>query len=635
MLPDNCMLALHGGKQVVVDKHGDVATENDHCGIYSTDHRFLRGIDLTVRQTDGEIQWERLGRESDGDSVTTVLTSSTAGPGRGDVRAWSLTRKFSIDPDGVTVTLTIHNNTNEPRECELQASIVPGFNHIFEIESFFSARDARERTVSATYSSDDTIQFSAEGVDDAERHVAIELTQDGSSDDSIISVEIGDDSTVALTSDRTVSPGESETMEFSVSLPGDASEVPSVDTSSAIDPRYRSLADAATEALDALMLPEGVPAAGAPRFVAPFGRDSLIVGFQLLEFDTNVAERTLRFLAAEQGTDDEYETLEESGKILHENRTGDLVEADISLRRPYYGNIDSTSLFVSLYADTVAESESKTLEDDLYDAATDAVEWILDNADEDGFLRYSSHDHPYGLNHLGWKDSSEALSHPDGREPTGRIALSEVQGYSYRALQQFEPIAREHGDEALADACNSLAEKLFDSFEEQFWVADEGCYALALDGSEQIPSVATNQTHAFWGGLGTDERIESAVERLLEADVLTSSGLRTFAGDHPAFDPLSYHRGSVWPHDNSMAALGFAERGFDHAAKIIAERNLQALEDSVTRGRPSRLGFPELFTGLDETISNGYLVHPDSCEPAAWAAGSVFGFLSAHPELGP
>ncbi|WP_411965978.1 glycogen debranching N-terminal domain-containing protein [Haloferax sp. YSMS24] len=633
MLPENCMLALHGGRQVVVDEHGDVSPENDHCGIYSDDHRYLRGVDLRVDDASGEVRWERLGRASDGDAVTTVLTSSTDGPARGDTRAWTLTKQFSIDRDGVTVTFGIQNNTNETRGCELEVTIDPGFEHIFEVESFFSARDARDRPVTATRLDEGTVRYTAKGVDETERSVSIETNRDDT-DDANESVQVESDETAVVSATQTVGPATTESLSFTISLPGDAIDVPSVDVAPAdIDPRHRSLASAASEALDALLLPEGVPAAGAPRFVAPFGRDSLIVGYQLLAFDASVAERTLRFLASEQGTDAISDTLEEPGKILHEHRTGDLTEAGISLRRPYYGNIDATALFVALYADAVEAQVSDSLEDDLYESATAAVEWILDTADEDGFLRYDAHDHPYGLNHLGWKDSSEALAHPDGREPTGRIALSEVQGYSYRALRAFEPIAREHGDEELADACGELADRLFDSFEAQFWVPSEGCYALALDGSERIPSVATNQTHAFWGGLGTDERVESAVDRLLEPDVLTSSGLRTFAGDHEAFDPLSYHRGSVWPHDNSLAALGFAERGFDHAAELVAERSLDALGDSLTRAQPNRFGFPELFTGLNETVPNGYLVHPDSCEPAAWAAGSVFGFLTAHPEV--
>jgi glycogen debranching enzyme len=623
MLPQDCTLALTGGTQVVVGREGSVTAANGYTGVYANDHRYLDTLATTI--TDGETtpSWEVLGRHSDGSTVTTLLTSSADGPGRGAVRAWTLRKRVHVDPGQVTLTLSLTNNTNDERTADITTRVVPDFGHVFEVESFFNPRDAPERPATVE-TSDRDLQFTATVADGSTQTVTVDSI-DG---DANVATE---QPSGAVTWRRTVAPGDSADVELSLTLPNAQADVPQLEPTGVAE-EYESLAEAARASLDALMMPAGVPAAGAPRFVAPFGRDSLVVAYQLLEHDPNVAVRTLRYLAAEQGTETNPETREAPGRILHEHRTGDLVEIGESIRQPYYGTIDATPLFVALYADTVARTESDTLRSELYDAAVSGVEWVLSNADDRGFLTYESHDHQYGLHHLGWKDSADALAHPDGTPASGSVVLPEVQGYVYRALTAFAPLARAAGDDGLADSCQAHAETLFEAFEAAFWLPEESCYALGIDDNGIIPSVASNQTHAIWGGLGTAEHVAQAVERLTRPDMLTESGLRTFAGSHAAFDPLSYHRGSVWPHDNSFAAMGFVERGFDDAAATLAERGLRVLEDCHRRAAPDRLGFPELFTGLDEAaVSNGYLVHPDSCEPAAWSAGSVYGFLRAHP----
>jgi glycogen debranching enzyme len=622
MLPSDCSLALAGGTQVVVRPEGSVSATDDHCGVYANDHRYLDTVSITLEDGGRVPDWDVLGRHASGDTVTTLLASSADGPGRGDVRAWTLRRQFQVRPGEATLVLSVTNNSNEERSADLAATITPDFSHVFEVESFFSPRDGPERPLTVE-TNGDRLAFTATLATGEPSTVLVE-SPGGVFDER--------DTTGIIHWTHSIAPGDSADVELTITLPSGDAAVARVRPGSVAD-RFEPLADAARKTLNALMLPEGVPAAGAPRFVAPFGRDSLVVAYQLLSHDSDVAERTLRFLASEQGVETDPETLEAPGRILHEMRSGDLVNVDESIRQPYYGTIDATPLFIALYADTVALTESNSLLRELYDSAVAGVEWVLSNVDERGFLTYESHDHEYGLRHLGWKDSADALAHPDGTPASGPVVLPEVQGYVYRALTSFAPLARSVGDDELADICLAHSDALFDAFEEAFWLPEEGCYALGIDDSGAIPSVASNQAHAIWGGLGTPERVAQAVKRLTRADMLTQSGLRTFSGSHAAFDPLSYHRGSVWPHDNSFAAMGFARRGFEDAAATIAERGLRVLEDRHQRATPDRLGFPELFTGLDETaIRNGYLIHPDSCEPAAWSAGSVYGFLRAHPE---
>ncbi len=631
MLPSNLTLALAGGTQVVVDSHGSVSATDDHCGVYANDHRYLDAVSTVVESGSTAPDWELLGRRTDGDTVTTVLASTAEGPARGSVRAWTLRRRFRVRPGRVTLSLSLTNNTNEPRPADLTTTVTPDFAHAFEVESFFDPRESPERSV-ALETTDQGLQFTATLADGTASTVSVE-SAGGTAGSTLAGTEPRVPSGTIEWS-RTIAPAERADFELTITGPGAGDEVERLDLSPVAE-RFEPLADAARETLDALALPVGVPAAGAPRFVAPFGRDSLVVAYQLLEHDPAVAVRTLRYLASEQGTRTSRATLEEPGRILHEHRTGDLVSTGVSIRQPYYGSIDATPLFVALYADTVERVDNELLSSQLYDAAVAAVEWVLSNVDRRGFLSYEPHDHEYGLTHLGWKDSSEALSSPDGTPPSGPVVLPEVQGYVYRALTAFAPLARRAGDDQLAETCRARADTLFDAFDDAFWLPSEGCYALGIDDDGVIPSVASNQAHAIWGGLGNPEHVASAVDRLTRPDMLTESGLRTFSASHAAFDPLSYHRGSVWPHDNSIAAMGFARRGFDDAAATVAERGLRVLEDSRHRSIPDRLGFPELFTGLrDADVSNGYLIHPDACEPAAWSAGSVFGFLRAHPDYG-
>ncbi|EFW91401.1 hypothetical protein ZOD2009_14881 [Haladaptatus paucihalophilus DX253] len=616
MLPDDCALAMDSGRQVIVDSRGDVTPKTPETGVYESDHRYLSTLEIGVGDAD---EWTVLGRDSRERGVTTTLASPTVGTGRGDQRPWTLEKRVELTETGVTATARLTNNTADTRETTVAFELTPDFGHVFEIPSFFSPRERQDRPVSVERHPNGCA-FVGTLADGTERRVTV------SSDSSIETTSTDDSATVST--DVAVAPASTRTVELDIDLPDGARNTPEIDAG--IDcPRYGRLIDRAAETLGALMLPCGVPAAGAPRFLAPFGRDSLLVSYQLLPFDSSVAERTLRFLADEQGTETDDATLEAPGRIMHEKRHGDLPAIGESVRTPYYGTIDATPLFAALFADTVAETEDETLFGSVYPHAKSAVEWTLAELDDEGFLFYEPHDHPLGLAHLGWKDSAEALARPDGTPAQGSVALAEVQGYVFRALTRFGPLAERADDSTLAAECEVAAKTLAESFEKRLWLPEEGCYALGIDDRGVIPSVASNQGHAVWGGLGSDDRVARVATRLTDDDVLTSAGLRTFASSHDSFDPLSYHRGSVWPHDTSIAAMGFAERGHHETAEALAVRGLDALADTVRTDFPDRFGFPELMVGFDGDVSAGTVRHPDACIPAAWSAGSVFGFLQS------
>ncbi|MFC7157303.1 glycogen debranching N-terminal domain-containing protein [Halomarina halobia] len=627
MLPDEYALVAGNGRQVVVDAAGECGRNAPYAGAYSADHRLLAGIETRIGETDsGDDEWIVLGREIGDGSIATTLASSASGAGRGEQRAWLLTRSFAILDGGISATVALRNNTARRRTTALTVTLTPDFRHVFEVEEFFARRERPNRSISIGEGKDG-IELAVSCADGVVRSVAVDA------DRRFSGTLRADAASLAATADLAPAAETAFTIRLAFddgrSSASAVAPAPATRTGTETDSgRYAALASAAARALDALTLPEGVPAAGAPRFLAPFGRDSLVVGYQLLPVDAAVAERTLRFLAARQGTEDDPETLEAPGRIMHEYRRGDLPAVGDSIRRPYYGSVDATPLFVALYADAVDGTSDSSLARDLYPNAVAACEHVLAELDGRGLLSYAAHDHPRGLAHLGWKDSAEALARPDGTPANGAVALAEVQGYVHRALRRFAPLARRRGDADLAARCDRRADRVAAAFEERFWLPERGCYALALDDAGVVDSVASNQTHAFWGGLGRDDRVTRAVERLLEPDVLTTGGLRTFAASHDAFDPLSYHRGSVWPHDNSLAAMGFAARGHPDAATEVATRGLAALNRYHTAGAPDRYGFPELMVGGgDGRATVGTLRHPDACEPAAWSAGSVFAFL--------
>ncbi|XVH31907.1 MGH1-like glycoside hydrolase domain-containing protein [Haloferacaceae archaeon DSL9] len=616
MIPDPCALALGDGRFAVVGPRGDVRGEYGETGLYAEDTQFLDRFALDVAH-DGTADWEVIGQRADPDGVTTMLVSTARGSGRGSDRPIGVEKRVEPTARGFDVTVAVHNYVHAATDARVDVVARGSFRHLFECPAFFSARRTPDRDRSAA-STAGRVTFAAECPDEITREATV--TVDGAETATTT------DGFGTLSVPVSLGPGETRRLRVAVTLSplrSPASVRPDLRVSG------HPIFETARETIDALVLPEGVPAAGAPRFVAPFGRDALVVGFQTLPFDPRFAARILSYFAAQRGTTPDATTLEAPGKIPHERRHGDLPAIGESIRTPYFGTVDATPLFVALVAAWSQWAGLDSLPDVLYDAAVDGLGWIRSSVDGDGLLRYAGHDHEYGLTHLGWKDSADALSHPDGTRPTGEVALAEVQGYVYRAYDEFEPLARHRDDDALAADLDERADALRTAFDDAFWLSDEQCYGIALDDNGTVPSVASNQGHALWCGLVPESRADDVVDRLVADDMLTDAGIRTVASSHPISDPLSYHRGSVWSHDTSLATLGFARYGRRDAVATVAERGLRAL-DVGTHSSAVSWGFPELQVGVEsETIETGAIRHPDSCEPAAWSAGAAFGFARA------
>jgi glycogen debranching enzyme len=360
-------------------------------------------------------------------------------------------------------------------------------------------------------------------------------------------------------------------------------------------------------------------AAGAPWFVTLFGRDSVIAALQTLAFDPSVAEQTLRLLAKYQGRHFDDWRDEEPGKILHELRTGELARLGLVPHTPYYGTVDATPLFLILLARHAAWTGNVALFAELHGSVERAIEWIDTNQDRyrRAYVTYHSRS-PIPLANQGWKDSGGAIVNADGSLAVPPIALGEVQGYVYHAKRQVAGLYDRVGEAARAGRLRREAEELRACFNRDFWLADKGFYALALQGDGTPCSVvSSNPGHALWSGIVNVEKAGRTVERLMARDMFSGWGVRTLSEREQAYDPLGYHVGTVWPHDNSLIAAGCRRYGFDQAAKDI----VTGLLDAAMHFNGYRL--PELFAGVSREENDVPVCYPTANPPQAWAAGAI------------
>jgi len=367
------------------------------------------------------------------------------------------------------------------------------------------------------------------------------------------------------------------------------------------------------------------PYAGVPWFSCPFGRDGLITARQLLMVEPRLARGVLGFLAQHQATGFDGASDAEPGKILHEARNGEMVAlAEVPFAR-YYGSVDATPLFVILAADYLARTGELAFVDSLLPALDAAMAWIqqAEATSIDGFLRYQCAAQG-GLRNQGWKDSDDAVHHSDGRLAQGSIALCEVQAYSYGAHRAMAALLRRFGRHDQADPLLAQADRLRQRFHGAFWCESIGTYAMAIDGEGQPCAVrSSNAGHCLWTGIATPEAAASIARGLLAPTCFNGWGVRTLDEREARYNPMSYHNGSVWPHDNALVALGLARYGYRQEAMRI----LTGLFDTA-RAMPM-LRLPELFCGFPRREDEGPTHYPVACSPQAWASGAVFALLEA------
>ena len=358
-------------------------------------------------------------------------------------------------------------------------------------------------------------------------------------------------------------------------------------------------------------------AAGAPWFMTLFGRDSILTGWMALIADSTLAFSVAKALARLQGTKIDKETDEEPGRILHEIRSLHTPERGLAQRSRYYGTIDATPLFVMLVAELYRWGISLDEIRPLLPAVDAALDWITNfgDIDGDGFVEYQRSS-PAGLVNQGWKDSWDGISFADGQLPKAPIALCEVQGYCYAAWLGGAELADAVGDHETANRRKVKAEQLRDRFNDAFWVDERECYAIALDRDKRrVDSVASNMGHCLWTGIIDRIRVEAVARWLTSPEMFSGWGVRTLATSMARYSPLSYHNGSVWPHDTAIAIAGLRRAGRIDDAVRIAAGLLGAA--SANDGH-----LPELFAGIGSDQLDIPVPYPAACSPQAWSAAA-------------
>ncbi|MGH7916902.1 MAG: amylo-alpha-1,6-glucosidase [Candidatus Binataceae bacterium] len=365
--------------------------------------------------------------------------------------------------------------------------------------------------------------------------------------------------------------------------------------------------------------------AGIPWFATLFGRDSLLTTMSVMSFNPDIAASTLKSLAHLQGNKLDDTRDEQPGKIVHEVREGEMAATGEVPFGRYYGSVDSTPLFLWLLGRYATETGDLAFAEELWPTVKRALEWIQrwGDRDGDGYVEYLR-ETPRGLANQGWKDSFDAISHANGELAKPPIALAEVQGYVYAAYCSIGELATRLGQPDLADSLATRAAALKQAFSRDFWLDEERTVALALDGDKRPCRVmASNAAHCLATGLLADDQAAALSERLLADDMFSGWGVRTLGTGERRYNPMSYHNGSVWPHDNGIAAMGLARYGNRAGALRILEGLFDA---SVHLGSGS---LPELFCGFPREQRLGPVPYPVACHPQAWSAASVFMILQA------
>ncbi|OKH42986.1 amylo-alpha-1,6-glucosidase [Calothrix sp. HK-06] len=368
-----------------------------------------------------------------------------------------------------------------------------------------------------------------------------------------------------------------------------------------------------------------LPAAGVPKFVTVFGRDSLIASLQTTTVHPGFARGALKKLSQLQATTWDDWRDAEPGKILHEIRQGELAHFQKIPHTPYYGTADATVLYLIVLHETWKWLGDNSLLKSYRDTALRCLEWIdnYGDLDGDGFQEYKTRS-SHGIENQGWKDSGDAIVYPDGSKVSAPKALCELQGYVYDAWIRMAEVFDALDEPSYANSLRIKASQLQARFEKHFWCDDIGYYAFALDKDKQpVKTIASNPGHCLWSGIISKERASRVVERLMAPDMFTGWGIRTLSAENPAFNPFSYHLGSIWPHDNGIIALGLKKYGFTEEVGRVARSVFEAASYFAS------YRIPEVYAGIEEKPGAFPVPYIEANVPQAWAAGSIFQLLQA------
>ena len=633
---------LEGDTFVVSDRRGDVVpSPTDPHGLFHQDTRFLSHWQLTVNGHS-----PRILSTDDVNYFSSQFFLVPPAETFYDDASVSIIRKRSVG-DGFHEDLTVLNHTAEPIELDLRLEAAADFADLFEVkdalakkgEHYTRAENARlvlgyrrdgfvrETWISATA---DEADLTKDGI---RFRLRIEPQGQWTTCVDVLAAVHGFGETP-------LNPkyGHGDTRarpNMPLTLEEWREAAPELDTDwRALERTYeRSLTDLAALRFFPRILPGmALPAAGLPWFMTVFGRDSLMTSYQALPYAPELAEATLRVLAVRQGTRIDHFRDEEPGKILHEIRFGEMTAFEERPHSPYYGTADATPLFLVLLDEYVRWTSDVALGMELEDEARAALRWIDEHGDRDGdgYVEYERRNSESGLENQCWKDSHNSILFADGSNSSLPRACCEIQGYVYDAKRRSARLAREvWGDPELADRLEREAADLKRRFTLDFWVADREYFALALDGEKRpVDSLTSNIGHLLWSGIVDDDKAEAVAAQLLGPRLFSGWGVRTMAQGDGGYNPIGYHIGTVWPHDNSFIAAGLARYGYREEAARIASALIEAAEFFQYR-------LPEVFAGYERGATGFPVEYPTACSPQAWAAGAPLLFITTMLGLTP
>lgn len=528
---------------------------------------------------------------------------------------------------GIVEHITVHNHSTMPVECAVSLTVSSDFADVFEVKEARSPRaweetrgyDGKTLNISGRWNEvrksvvvTSPTPWSAAG----EELTCVATIQPRGEWNTVLTVAPGSEAPAA----PVVRPAEGELSRSDRRRKEWVAKIPKLHMGNRSVERTlrRSYDDLGALRIEDPAHPERiVVAAGAPWFMTLFGRDSLWASEMAMPVDPSLALGTLQTLADRQGSVVDPVSEEEPGKILHEVRLDVSSSLALGGKSIYYGSVDATPLFVVILGSVSRWGFAKDTIAALLPHADRALDWIRDYGDRDGdgFVEYQRLN-DRGLINQGWKDSWDGINFADGTLAEPPIALCEVQAYVYDAYMARAWIAYDTGDTAMATELAERAADLKARFNEKFWMPDRGYYAIALDGKKrQVDACASNMGHCLWVGLVDEDKAPLVAERLMSPEMFSGWGVRTLATDMGAYNPASYHNGSVWPHDNAVIAAGLMRYGFVDEAQRISTALFEAAEYSEGR-------LPELFCGFSREQYGEPVPYPTACSPQAWAATS-------------
>lgn len=628
-MSENMISILEGNTFVVSDRRGNIdASPNEPTGLFAWDTRFLSRWILTV---DGK-QLSILSTD-ELDSYFSAQFFLAPGTGTTYVDAdISVLRKRSVG-NGFHEDLTIANHKNQPVDLVVRIDMAADFADLFEVKDVLPKKGEYHHRIEdrllvlgyrrESYVRETWISTTADATIDAHGFTFTLHIEPQGQWDTCLEVDV-EMSTMRLFHDSIKYQHSALRVrpDMQLGLEKWHQVAPELSCDWAWLGRIykRSLVDLAALRFNSSLVPGGaIPAAGLPWFMTIFGRDSLLTGLQALPFYPELLEATLRQLALQQGTRYDDFRDEEPGKIIHEVRFGEMTAFEERPHSPYFGAADSTPLFLVMLDEFERWTGNADLVRELEMEARAALAWIDIYGDRngDGYVEYDRRNKETGLENQCWKDSWNSILFADGSLSRRPLSVCEIQGYVYDAKVRCARLARTFwGDPDLAQRLEQEAAELKRRFNQDFWVEKREFFALALDGDgRQVDSLTSNIGHLLWSGIVDEEKAEACVRHLMSDKLFSGWGIRTMAEGEGGYNPLGYHVGTVWPHDNSIIALGLRRYGYKKEAAQIALGMLEAAR--FFEGR-----LPEAFAGYPRNLTGFPVEYPTACSPQAWATGT-------------